>query len=225
MERGHLIHALTETMGPESETRESAVFVLRAAALLSEGSPVSVKDVVKGMEGAGEEALAHLQSCDEITLNDAGRITAIAGMSLDPTPHRFQVGEQTLYTWCAVDALFFPALLGRTADVTSHCPVSGVEIRLTVRPDKVMRVDPLGTVLSVVIPDRRGCGPDGCVTGAQPLYGAGGAFCGNVQFFRSNADTGPWLVDHPDAVVLAVVDAFEVARAVWAEPLLSKAGY
>ncbi len=34
------------------------------------------------------------------------------GLTFIPTPHRFRVNGHTFYTWCALDALTIPALLG-----------------------------------------------------------------------------------------------------------------
>ena len=53
--------------------------------------------------------------------NDEGHVIGIAGLSMDVSSYRFQVNSQTLYTWCAWDTLFLPAMLGQTATVESSC--------------------------------------------------------------------------------------------------------
>jgi len=74
------------------------------------------------------------------------------GLGFLSTRHQFHLGEKTLYTWCALDTLAFPALLGRTARVISSCPVTGKEIRLTVTPEAITDLEPAGAVASVRLP-------------------------------------------------------------------------
>nr|WP_055469056.1 organomercurial lyase [Streptomyces sp. NBRC 110030] len=57
------------------------------------------------------------------------------GLTINPTPHRYETGGRTFYTWCALDTLAFPAVLGHTAQVTSACRATGRPVRLTVTPD------------------------------------------------------------------------------------------
>ena len=57
-----------------------------------------------------------------------------------------------LYAWCALDTLFLPDLMGRSADVESTCPVTGQEIQLTVAPDHIESSNPDGIVVSIIIP-------------------------------------------------------------------------
>jgi len=64
--------------------------------------------------------------------DEHGRVIAFGGRSITATPHRFAVGDRELYTWCAWDTLFLPALRGQQARVRSTCPVTATEIRLTV---------------------------------------------------------------------------------------------
>ncbi|MFQ5572575.1 MAG: organomercurial lyase, partial [Rhodothermales bacterium] len=115
-----LASTLTELMGPEAETKESASFVIHAASLLTRGHPVPLKHMeqVPGRPlDQIEETLQFLLQWNEVELNGDGHIVGIAGLSLNPTRHRFHVAGRVLYTWCAVDALFFPTILGRTAGV------------------------------------------------------------------------------------------------------------
>lgn len=73
-------------------------------------------------------------------------------LTLNPTPHRFIVKGSTLYTWCALDAIFLPGLLGETAVVESACLTSGETIRLSVTPDSVVTYSPSTAVLSIAVP-------------------------------------------------------------------------
>ena len=75
-----------------------------------------------------------------------------AALTLNPTPHRLVINGRTLYTWCALDALFVPGLIGMTAQVESTCLNTGETIRLTVTPEGVPEFSPDTTVLSIAIP-------------------------------------------------------------------------
>jgi hypothetical protein len=59
------------------------------------------------------QALARLPDTE---YDETGRIIGY-GITLDPTPHRFEVDGRRLYTWCALDTLIFPAVLCRAARV------------------------------------------------------------------------------------------------------------
>jgi alkylmercury lyase len=100
--------------------------------LLAEGAPVSLEQLASLSHRPLNEIQAELPSLD-VRLDREGNILA-SGLSLVPTAHQFHLGEQELYTWCALDTLAFPPVLGRTARVISSCPVTGKTIRLTVTP-------------------------------------------------------------------------------------------
>ena len=91
--------------------------------LLAAGKPVSPEALATSLQRSLQEVQTLLHSAD-IRVDQAGNIIG-HGLSLVPTPHQLHLGEQTLYAWCALDTLVFPALLGRAARVISSCPVTG----------------------------------------------------------------------------------------------------
>ena len=140
-----------------------------------------------------------------------GNIVGMA-LTLNPTPHRFRIDGRKLYAWCSLDTLFLPALVGRTAEVESSCPVTGEEVRLTVSADGVEGVQPARAMLSIVAPGvTPSCGP-GAPGGPQ------GPFCSNMHFFSSSEAASTWLAQHPGAAVLTVAEAYELALEVWIRP-------
>ncbi len=84
-----------------------------------------------------------------------------------PTPHSFKVDSGELYAWCALDTLFLPGLMGRSAEVESTCPATGQEIRLTVAPDHIESSNPDGIVLSIIIPGEADGTGAGSISGPQ----------------------------------------------------------
>ncbi|MDR7423587.1 MAG: alkylmercury lyase MerB [Armatimonadota bacterium] len=130
---------------------------------------------------------------------DAGDVVGL-GLTLRPTPHRLGVEGRTLFTWCALDTLFFPAMLGKAARVTSPCPITGAEIRVEVTPEGVERLEPSDAVVSVVVPESAG--------------DIRRTFCRNVHLFSAPEAASVWLSQHPGAVVLPVATAFQLGRLV-----------
>src|SRR5258708_5267352 len=118
--------------------------------LLSKGKPVTPEELASALHRSLPETQTLLQTWDHRT-DQEGNIIA-AGLSLVPAAHQFHLGELALSTWCALDALSFPSVLGRSARVISTCPVTGQEIRLTVTPETILDLSPEGAVVSVRLP-------------------------------------------------------------------------
>jgi len=128
------------------------------------------------------------------------RVGAFGGLSVLPTDHRFEVAERQLYTWCAWDTLFLPALLGQQARVESTCPVTGTEVRLSVGPDRVGAAQP--TSLQVSFP-----APASTVT-----FDITASFCCHVHFLADQAAADAWVAENPKGLTLGLEDAVELGR-------------
>src|SRR5258708_26478391 len=100
------------------------------------------------------------------------------------------------YTWCALDALTYPALLRLRAGVESSCPVSGTPVTLSVTPTGVHDLTPPSAVVSVVISEQ-----------GSSCDGDRGSFCNRNLFFRSRRDALVWQASSPRAPLLSVADA------------------
>jgi alkylmercury lyase len=165
--------------------------------LLAAGRPVSVEQLAQGAGRTVDQVRAGLAALTDTEYDDAGRIIG-NGLTLRPTPHRFEVDGVQLYTWCALDTLVFPAILDRSAHVVSPCHRTGEPVRVTVAPDRIDDVDPAAAVVSIVTPDA-----------AASIRAA---FCDHVHFFATTGDAAAWLDAHPGATVLPVADAFRLGR-------------
>jgi alkylmercury lyase len=135
-----------------------------------------------------------------VELDDRGRVVAFGGLSLTPTAHRFTVGGRRLYTWCAWDTLFLPALLDQPALVESSCAVTGAQVRLAVDRSGVRDVDPEDLWISFPTP------------GAVSTADITATFCCHVHFIAGRPAADRWLGGHAGASVLGVRDAFELGR-------------
>ena len=124
--------------------------------LLALGDPVDVSDLAAATGRAGEEVRTALKAMGDTEYDGSGRIIG-QGLTQRPTQHRFEVNGEQLYTWCALDTLVFPALLGRPARVESVSPASGERIVVAVNVDPatgVTRVEPASAVVSLVNPEQ-----------------------------------------------------------------------
>lgn len=163
-------------------------------------------------------------------VDDSGRIATFGGLSLPATRHRFELPGRVLYTWCAVDTLLLPALVGEAALVESPCAATESIVRLKIGPEGIEHAEPRGAVISFLSPegpaDPRSCGPSCGPSDAvdnTELVGASGAFCGNVHFFVSWKATAGWLSSHAHGTILTLEEAYKLGRQIWVDPLLHQA--
>jgi alkylmercury lyase len=185
-----LVHFISELPGFE--------IVPHLIRLVARGKPVQVTDVAaaSGLPVADVEAALRAQPGTD--WDETGDIVGF-GLTLRPTAHRFIVSERTLYTFCATDALFFPAILGVPAVVGSHCPATGRPIRIELTPQAVESIDPHATVVTELLDPR--------------LVGDVRAnVCDQGRFYASADAASAWLSAHPGGQVLTVSDAFEQSR-------------
>ncbi len=113
-------------------------------------------------------------------------------MTRIPIPHRVEIHGRVLYGWCAPDVLALPALLGRSASVTSSDPTTGQPITLTVDPDGVRDLEPSTAVASFVAT------PEAVDLGAMVRHNV----CNNQHLFASAASGAEWLQHHPGFTLL-----------------------
>jgi alkylmercury lyase len=217
----------TETM--VKLTRAGGVFdygtprsrlLLRVLRALGQGRPVSPEQVDQIVAETGitrDDAQAFLSQVAERASDN--RIMGILGLSLNETAHRFTVNGRQLFTWCALDTLFLPALLSQPASVESVSPVGATTIRLTISPQRVDAADPSGAVVSTVVVD-----PD--VSATSSVEAIWSTFCHHIFFFGTREEAEGWATerDNSNAIeILSLDDAFELGRRL-SGTLLAQAG-
>jgi len=97
------IRQIVERLGLTGE-REAALHVtlLRELAL---GQPVTIERLAKSLNWTPDEVVLVLDELPAGTIEYDGQGRLIGyGITLRETPHAFVVNDQTLYTWCALDA-------------------------------------------------------------------------------------------------------------------------
>lgn len=165
--------------------------------LLAAGEPVTVDQLAARADRPVAEIREALAAMPDTEYDAEGRIIGY-GLTFTPTPHRYEVNGRTFYTWCALDTLAFPAILGHIAQVTSPWRATGEPVRLTAAPDGPTDVEPATAVVSLVTAD---------VPTSMRV-----SFCNQVHFFAGADAAKNSLAEHPDAKILPVAEAFDVGR-------------
>jgi alkylmercury lyase len=174
-----------------------ALTILR---LLGEGEPFGAPELAARAERSLDEVRSDLDRLPMLQYDDQGRVVAYDGLSLKPTAHVLEVDGRTLYTWCALDALYLPELLGRPARIRSTSPESGEAISLTIDEEGVHEIAPAGAVMTL-----HG------VSGID-LKDPVGTFCCYVNFFASEEAAGEWVKRNEGTYIASIAEGFEYGR-------------
>jgi alkylmercury lyase len=168
-----------------------------AIRLLAEGRPVSPAEIADAADLPLARVERALRDLGDVEWTPDGRVE---GMGLTPrdTPHRIRIGEADLYAWCAMDTLFFAAILDRRVEIESPDGATGERLRIVADGRHILAADPASIVVSwFVDPSAEG------VRAAACQYG---------HFFASRESAATWLARYPRGGVLSLDEAMEGAR-------------
>jgi alkylmercury lyase len=179
---------------------DDAPLALALLGELAKGKPVSVGRLARAAHRDEGDIAAILRRWPNVHRDGQARVVAFGGLGLTPTPHAFEVAGRRLYTWCAWDALFLPALLGQEARVESACLVTGTEVRLTVGPDGARAAEPPSLQVSFPAPTS---------TVASDITTS---FCCHVHFLADQDAAEEWLGENQGGLTLSLEDAVELGR-------------
>jgi alkylmercury lyase len=194
----NLSDRLVVSVGQAGSARTTPSLYRALLRLLSHGEPVSIPELAAAAGQACDVVQRAVAGWNDTEYDQQGRIIGWA-LTLRPTPHQFNIDGKRLYTWCALDTLFLPAVVGRLAHVESPCAATGVPIRLIVDPATgVSALEPSTAVVSLVTPEQ--------------MNSVRTAFCNPGRFFATPAAARDWQRLHPGMEVLSVVDAHRASR-------------
>ncbi len=175
---------------------------------LAQGEPVvqaSLADALGVTIGEVTALLGDEQLKGWVFYDDDNRVIGFRGLAIRQMPHRFEVDGRTLYTWCALDSLFIPEVLGKPARVETQDPRTGGKIELTVTPEGIESVEPAEAVMSIVVAET-----DVVKTNPAKVMAA---FCHHIFFLESPEVGAEWAAEHGQGVfVVSLKEAFELGR-------------
>jgi alkylmercury lyase len=171
---------------------------------LAEGEPVPRGTLAQRLGSSVEAVNGVLDRWPGVFSDSRRRIVGYWGLAIPAayaSPHQFTVCGRKLSAWCAWDTLFLPQLLGETAEIESASPDGRTTIRLTVSPDGVERVDPVGAGMSFLLPNAAAVHKD-----------VVNSFCHFIHFFPSHSAGEAWIAQRADIFMLSIGDAHVLAR-------------
>ncbi len=166
--------------------------------LLGCGSPVTRAQLALACELSQEQTDQCLGEFPPTSLevDPRGDVVAFGGLSLLPTRHAFIASGTELHTWCVLDALFLPEILGKAAVLATQCPASGATFIVELEPGKLGAAHPPGSVMSVIAPDRAACCAD-----------LRRSFCDHISLFRDREAFAAWSRGRTDVECLTLEEA------------------
>jgi len=183
----------------ESGARDEVPGLVRTIMiLLMRGEPITLEEIETSSRLALETVRESLKAWKDTEYDDEGRLVGL-GLTLRPTEHRFLIEGRELYTWCALDTLIFPGILGVRAEVKSTCHATGSPIQFEVGPEGVRRLAPESAMVSLVVPG--------------DMASIRGSFCRQVHFFASQDAARAWIGEHPGGSVVSVAEAHRMGLA------------
>jgi alkylmercury lyase len=174
--------------------------VLAIFRLLGKGKPFGAGELAERAALPHQEVASALDRLSMMRRDDHGRVVAYGGLTLEPTAHVLEVDGRTLHTWCALDTLFVPELVGRPARVRSSCPETGTVISLMVDAAGAHGVTPEDAVMTL----HGAAGLD--------LEDVVGTFCCYVHFFASEEAAREWAKRSAGTYIASIAEGFEYGR-------------
>jgi alkylmercury lyase len=177
--------------------RDMQHFSVAICRRLATGAPLTRRELADALGLAPTRIASMLDGypATGIDFDANGAILAFSGLSLAKTAHEFVVAGRTLYTWCVLDALFLPEIIGQPAVLRTHCAASGERIEVHLEPKRLRSHRPEGVVMSIVGPDRQACRDN-----------LRGDFCQHVLLFRDAAAFAEWSKDRDDVAAVSLAE-------------------
>jgi len=165
--------------------------------LLAEGRPASPAEIAEEAALPIASVETALRDLGDVEWTADGRVEG-AGLTPRPTPHRIRIGEVDRYAWCAMDTLFFAAILDRRVEVESPDGSTGEPVRFEADGRHILAADPPSIVVSwFVDPSAEGVRAAACQFG---------------HFFTSRESAEAWLARYPEGGILTLAEALDAAR-------------
>ncbi len=196
---------------PRFEPHQSQLLI-KVWRMVAKGKPVSQEQIsllASEINIPLDSATSFLRQVSEF--DKSGNVVGLLGLSQNKHPHRLQLKDHTLHTWCAWDSLFLPAMIKQSAKIESNCPVTGNIISIPVSPTMVEKTEPVNAAVSIVIPDVT----DDSLKVVEEIWMI---FCHHVFFFSSRDAANTWLENKKmNATVLTVEEGYQLGQLTFKE--------
>jgi alkylmercury lyase len=188
-----------------------------ASAVLS-GKPFTPTVLASSLSTNQHDLSQRLARLPGVEFDHRGRILGW-GFTLVPTSHQVRIGGKQLFAWCAFDTIQFPPALHVEAQIHSTCPVTGAPIQFVVTTEgEIQDLTEAQARLSLLIPEH--CVTSGNTRLIVPEHDGKGegiprgcpAFCEQSLFFQSEEAASTFLTMHPQAMLLSLEEAAQLAR-------------
>ncbi len=163
----------TETIDLLADRWRAAGSLLPGFGMLAEGRPLPI-DRLAAETGIEVDRLRELLVSVRSRFDEEGRLVDLFGMTLEPTPHRLEIGSKVLFSCCALWAQVIPKLINRSIVVESTDPVTNDLVRLSVSPVGIESLEPVGAAATMAV-----------ASAPDIAANVGAAFCRHVNHFAS----------------------------------------
>ena len=171
--------------------------------LLAKGEPVTLESFSEAVKLNKTEARRLLDNWTGVNFDAEQSISAFWGVSTSETMHCFQLGDQTLYTWCAWDLLFVPVIYKKTITAETQCPITHQTIKLTISENGIEQLTPSTSMITFIKPDLQ-----------QLKDNVTSSFCQYIFFVESKETGHKWLQKNPDGFLLELDQGFELGHGI-----------
>lgn len=168
-----------------------------AIRLLAEGRPVSPAEIATAASLPRARVETALRDLGDVKWTSDGRVEGM-GLTPHPTPHRIRIGDTDRCAWCAMDTLFFAAILDRRVEVESPDGTTGEQLRFEADGRRILAADPPTIAVSWFVD--------------PSAEGVRAAVCQFGHFFASRETAAAWLARYPQGGVLSLDEALDAAR-------------
>jgi alkylmercury lyase len=108
-------------------------------------------------------------------------------------------------TGCALDVLLYAPLVRPSLQMEETCPTTGTPIRLEFTPERVVRVEPAGTVVPIPNPQSLD------QIEGMPIEDVDANVCVQGPFFSSSEAAQGWLAANPGGCLFPVREAWDLS--------------
>lgn len=135
-------------------------------------------------------------------IDSNGCVSELFGITREPTLHRIEVGERTLYSCCALVAHMVPAIMRQAAVVESTDPINRSQITLAISANcELQYVDP-----------RTACGSMADCAAERIIESPRTEFCCHVKHFATSEAASEFAGKNSRRYVITIKDFHEAAQ-------------